>query len=298
MPDESPRSVIFGEVLFDQFPDGKPVLGGAPFNVAWHLQAFGQSPLFISRVGEDELGRRIREAMLDWGMDTTGLQSDSTHPTGTVAVNLRDGEPSFEIVADRAYDFIDAAEFPAMPSQGLLYHGSLALRHAVSRGAWESLRTHFRSRVFVDVNLRPPWYDDELLLRLLHGTRWLKLNEEELLILVSGGEDLIECAEQLQEQTGIELLILTRGSQGAVARDGKGELSRVAPAVEAAGVVDTVGAGDAFAGICLLGRLLAWPLDETLVRAQEFASAIVSVRGATVSDRSFYADFCKRWGLE
>jgi len=32
---------IFGEVLFDQFPDGQQVLGGAPFNVAWHLQAFG-----------------------------------------------------------------------------------------------------------------------------------------------------------------------------------------------------------------------------------------------------------------
>ena len=40
--------VVFGEVLFDIFPDGAKHLGGAPFNVAWHLQAFGDQPLFLS----------------------------------------------------------------------------------------------------------------------------------------------------------------------------------------------------------------------------------------------------------
>ena len=34
---------VFGEVLFDQFPDGANVLGGAPFNVAWHLKALNLS---------------------------------------------------------------------------------------------------------------------------------------------------------------------------------------------------------------------------------------------------------------
>ncbi|MBA1332725.1 carbohydrate kinase, partial [Candidatus Endoriftia persephone str. Guaymas] len=48
--------IIFGEVLFDCFEDGSRVLGGAPFNVAWHLQALGAAPLFISRVGDDSLG--------------------------------------------------------------------------------------------------------------------------------------------------------------------------------------------------------------------------------------------------
>ena len=47
------RLCVFGEVLFDHFPDGRRVLGGAPFNVAWHLQAFGEAPRFISRVGAD-----------------------------------------------------------------------------------------------------------------------------------------------------------------------------------------------------------------------------------------------------
>ena len=67
------RPVIFGEVLFDRFPDGSVVLGGAPFNVAWHLQAFGMAPLFISRVGNDALGRTIRDTMHCWEMDASGL---------------------------------------------------------------------------------------------------------------------------------------------------------------------------------------------------------------------------------
>ena len=76
--------VIFGEVLYDRFPDGSVVLGGAPFNVAWHLQAFGVAPLFVSRVGDDALGRSVRNTMIAWEMDTSGLQLDPVHPTGSV----------------------------------------------------------------------------------------------------------------------------------------------------------------------------------------------------------------------
>ena len=64
--------VIFGEVLFDCFPDGNSVLGGAPFNVAWHLQAFGLSPIVISSIGDDELGKKVKSAMLDWNMSARG----------------------------------------------------------------------------------------------------------------------------------------------------------------------------------------------------------------------------------
>ena len=88
------RITIFGEVLFDRFPDGSSVLGGAPFNVAWHLQAFGQRPLFISRIGRDRLGDTIRSAMQSWQMDVLGLQQDEIYPTGTVQVAIEQGEPS------------------------------------------------------------------------------------------------------------------------------------------------------------------------------------------------------------
>ena len=62
-------------------------------------------------------------------------------------------------------------------------------------------------------------------------------------------------------------------------------------------IVDTVGAGDAFASVLVLGLLNGWPLQQTLQRAQAFASSIVGVRGATVNDMAFYQGFCKDWEL-
>ena len=145
-----------GEVLFDSFSDGTEVLGGAPFNVAWHLQAFGQNPLFISRVGNDPLGHKIRTAMEKWGMTTVGLQVDSNHPTGTANVHLRNNEPTFEIVEDRAYDYINADALPSVTACSLLYHGSLVLRNTESRTTLNRLKQTLNSGIFVDVNLRPP----------------------------------------------------------------------------------------------------------------------------------------------
>lgn len=149
---------IFGEVLFDCFEDGSRVLGGAPFNVAWHLQAFGCKPLLISRVGEDAMGREIRDTMLQWGMSAAGLQLDSGHASGEVQVSLQAGQPSFDIVADRAYDHIDAGSLPRI-NPSLIYHGTLALRNAESAAALNHLLQHCQSPVFMDVNLRPPWWN-------------------------------------------------------------------------------------------------------------------------------------------
>jgi len=213
-PSKAP--LIFGEVLFDRFPDGSVVLGGAPFNVAWHLQAFGAAPLFVSRVGNDSLGRRIREAMSAWGMNSAGLQLDSQHPTGTVEVRFEDGEPAYDIVTGRAYDYIAAAAIPQL-SPSLIYHGTLALRGAVSAQALAALKTRFDAPVFLDVNLRPPWWELQATRQALDDARWVKLNEDELKLLGAGSGELGERARSLQRQHDIELLIVTRGGAGAIA---------------------------------------------------------------------------------
>jgi fructokinase len=288
--------VVFGEVLFDRFPDGSEVLGGAPFNVAWHLQAFGQRPLFVSRVGEDALGRRIGEYMRQWGMDTTGLQLDAEHPTGTVEVRIVDGEPSYDIVDDRAYDHIDAEALPSLPGAGLLYHGTLALRGTASRSAFEQVRLASGLPVFLDINLRAPWWQPDAARALLENARWVKLNEHELELFDVRGDDLAQRAESLQKDCGLELLVVTRGSRGALARTADGRLHEVAPRLDAE-VVDTVGAGDAFASVLILGLLNDWPLPKLLARAQDFAAGLVGVRGATVADPAFYARYRRDWGL-
>lgn len=299
--DRSKPPVIFGEALFDCFPDGTEVLGGAPFNVAWHLTAFDASPIFISRVGEDGLGDRIEQAMSERGMTRVGLQRDPAHGTGTVQVSLADGEPSYDIVSDRAYDHIDSGALPDLPAGALLYHGSLALRHRVSAKALGVLREALDPPVFLDVNLRDPWWDETAVRGMIDAARWVKLNADELGLLTPGVDasvtDPIEArALALVQRHGLELVIATLGAAGALALGADGTVCHIVPE-QSVQVVDAVGAGDGFASVLILGLLRGWPLPQTLQRAQAFASAMVGQRGATVSDPEFYAAFARDWGL-
>ena len=288
------RPLIFGEVLYDRFPDGSVVLGGAPFNVALHLQAFGAEPLFLSRVGDDPLGRRIRDTMHAWDMDTAGLQMDSAHATGSVEVRIDNDEPSFDIVARRAYDFVQLDALPPLGDAPLLYHGSLALRSADNRETLARILSRTGAPVFVDVNLRPPWWELEQLTSMLRNARWAKLNENELEILAPGGNDIHSRARVLQEDSSLDLVIVTLGAEGALARTRDGRHSRVRPEPSLR-LVDTVGAGDAFSAVSLLGLLRDWDLSTTLQRAQAFAGAVVGIRGATPESRGFYAPFIGDW---
>lgn len=291
------RPLIFGEVLFDRFPDGAAVLGGAPFNVAWHLQAFGCHPLLISRVGDDPLGREIRGQMQSWNMSTAGLQLDSAHPTGTVQVSYEDHEPSFDIVNERAYDFIDGDFLPPAADAGLLYHGSLALRNPHSRQALARLKKQYELPVFIDINLRPPWWDPALTQEWLEDARWLKLNEHELSKLVPEKSDRLQQVQTLQERYDLDCLFLTLGDAGACAYGKDGGLIEVRPDSQSS-VVDAVGAGDAFSSVIILGLLNDWPLEMMMARAQIFASRLVQHQGATVADREFYRPLCQQWDLE
>jgi fructokinase len=300
MTQQALRPLVFGEVLFDCFPDGSEVLGGAPFNVAWHLQGFGLAPLFVSRVGSDELGERILAAMTAWGMDTRGLQRDPGHSTGRVVVSFHDNEPSYEIVPEQAYDFIDGAAAQALLGAerfASLYHGSLIARHATARAALDKLRAA-KIPAFVDINLRDPWWRRPWLDEALRQARWAKLNEHELRTLASpSGEAIGEIealAEALRSSHGLQVLVVTRGAAGALVL-ADGTAAEVAP-VAAGDVVDTVGAGDAFSAVTMLGLLRGWPLRELAERAVDFAAAVCRMRGATAQDSELYRRYLRKWG--
>ncbi|WP_043325437.1 carbohydrate kinase family protein [Cyanobium gracile] len=291
---------VFGEVLLDCFPDATEVLGGAPFNVAWHLRGFGQSPRLVSRVGRDARGERIRSAMGDWGLDGSALQTDPIHATGRVSVTLVNGEPTYEIVSGCAYDFIEPPKPGMVPASGILYHGTLAVRHPPSAAALASLKSRHQGSIVLDVNLRPPWWSLETVLPLVDAAHHVKLNAAELALLTpdASPEDdrhaLAASMHPFAERHRLETLVVTRGALGALLWRG-GEIVSV-PAAAAVPVVDTVGAGDGFAAVLLLGLSQQWPWAETLARAGDFAAALVSQRGATIDDPSVYGQFLTSWG--
>ncbi len=286
---------IFGEVLFDCFPGGERVLGGAPFNVAWHLQAFGRSPRFISRVGTDEEGEIILQSMQRWGMSIQDLQRDQHRPTGRVIITLESGEPSYEILADVAYDFIDPSALRTLQAS-TLYHGSLGLRNPLAREALERLKENKPQRIFMDVNLRDPWWQKDSVLALVAEADWVKLNHDELLQLHGGSDDIIQAATTFRHKHQLQGLVVTLGEQGVLALDGDDHAHRIAPEINL-DLVDTVGAGDALSSVLILGLDLGWPLPQTIERAQAFASAIVGRRGAVVDDLAFYQSFIGAWQI-
>jgi fructokinase len=287
------RPLVAGEVLFDVLPNRERVLGGAPFNVAWHLQAFGLQPLMVTRVGTDESGDEVVASMEAWGMDTTGVQRDSAHPTGTVQVDLDDGEPTFHILPEQAYDYVDGEQAARVTSAGgfsLLYHGSLFSRGEVSRSALDHVKQISALPVFMDVNLRDPWWTrGHVDASILHA-RWVKLNEAELNSL-AGGSDTVD-ATAFRSANGLASLIVTRGVNGAAVVDDLG-VFEAAPPTDVK-VVDTVGAGDAFSAVFILGLTMRWPTEVSLARSLEFAAAMCTVPGATVNDRDFYSRFSSR----
>jgi len=99
-------------------------------------------------------------------MDVAALQVNEHYPTGQVTVHLQDGQPSYDIVTDQAYDHITATSAMAAVGEqpwALLYHGSLALREKESRETLDILLPLMDDKpmmpVFLDLNLRAPWWE-------------------------------------------------------------------------------------------------------------------------------------------
>jgi len=288
------QPILFGEVLFDCFADGNIVLGGAPFNVAWHLQGLGVMPLLISRVGNDERGNVVLRLMQEWGLPVDAVQVDPERPTGVVAVQVKEGEPSYNILPDQAYDAINAEAALATVQQapaGLIYHGSLILRNATSRAALLRLQAESGLPIFLDLNIRDPWWNPAHTVSLLRRATWVKLNSDELNSAMRGQFDTLEAQQQaareLFVQCELQMLVVTCGAQGAFMVLPEGILNGVP--VPTLNLVDTVGAGDGFSAVLIAGLMRGHPPQQMLDQAIVFASALCERRGATAQDEALYA---------
>jgi fructokinase len=217
---------------------------------------------------------------------------------------MEGGAHRFEILPLQAYDFIDAATaLDAVRSidPSLLYFGTLCQRHDVSR---QALRTVFGCTPaprFLDINLREPWYEAGTIEFSLRHAHFLKLNTEELEILSEvsriHGITLQDRAEKLLRTFGIGHLIVTCGEDGAWRMDEHGEIHGVQDRKRRLDIVDTVGAGDGFSAVCILGMMRRWPVAVALRRADAFAAAICGIRGAVPDLEDFYQPFLKEWNL-
>ncbi len=294
---------VFGEVLADIFPD-QMVLGGAPFNVARHLQAFGLHPVMITRTGHDALRTQFLQEMQRLKMDVSGLQIDAKYPTGQVKVQLTGDGHQFEILEDQAYDHIHAGITHMVTMSlkpAMVYFGTLAQRSMPSRLALDKFLEDGKCPRFLDVNLRAPFYNKHTIKRSLLRSDIVKLNEEELVIIAKyfkiDAVNLHDKAKQLAAEFNIKQMIVTAGAQGAWMIAGENVIETEAVSNTQATLIDSVGAGDAFSAVCMVANILNWDHSTMINRANEFAGAVCGIRGGAPTDVGFYTSFINNWKL-
>ncbi len=279
-----------GELLWDLLPAGAH-LGGAPANFASMAAALGATGVVASRVGDERPGREARAELKRHGLDISLVQTDAGHATGSARATLAsDGSAGYEIVPDVAWDYLQwTPELAKVAGHadaicfGTLAQRSPATRETIRRALGCSRPECLR---ILDVNLRPPFYTPELLEDSLRRANLLKLNNEELPLVLRAchlpSASEADAARMLQRHYGFRAVCITRGARGSViAFDDE---TVVHPGVTVK-VVDTVGAGDAFTA-ALAVQLIAGSTPERASDAANQVGAWIASQAGAMPDKN------------
>lgn len=269
--------VTLGEALIDFIPldDNNETFqkspGGAPANVAVGLSRLGANTSFVGKVGDDVLGRFLKETLEGYGVKTENMLMTKDVRTGVVFVTLGDGgERSFEFYIDPSADrFLTPEEISddLFSAHNLLHFGSISLISEPSKSATVAAVDKARENgllVSYDPNLRlglwPSEEEAKTTIRSMLGeVDVLKISEEELAFIT--GEEEIEAGIDALSSFAIPMIIVTLGAAGSrIYLEGRAPVYVDAMKVDA---VDTTGAGDAFvSGILYQLHLLTKPIRE------------------------------------
>ncbi len=272
--------VCFGELLWDVLPD-HALPGGAPMNVAYHLNKLGRNATLISRVGDDEKGRELVSILQGHGLDTGFIQLDKEHVTGIVPAAPNEfGEMQYEIVKPVAWDFIarKEANIKLVQEAGYFVFGSLAARSRRSKTSLLQLLENANKKV-LDINLRPPHFNKRIITELLEKADIIKMNQAELELITgwfASFKSLEDRMEVVQERFNISTLIVTLGADGALLLKEGHLYSHPGFKVQ---VADTIGSGDCFLAAFISQMLAQKPPVETLEFASGVGAFITSKKG-------------------
>jgi len=277
--------VGIGEALWDCLPEGRKI-GGAPANFAYHAGQFGFRSLAVSAIGDDPLGKEIKDKFdqrgLNYKLETVDF------PTGTVQVTLDDkGIPCYEIMENVAWDNIPySSELDDIAHNcKAVCFGSLAQRSEVSRETinrfLDAMPVSDDTYKIFDINLRQHFYCKETIENSLLKCNVLKINDEELVVVsrMFGCEGMSQedACRKILIDNGLKMLILTCGTEGSYVFS-KDEMSfQNTPKVE---VADTVGAGDSFTGSFIASILKGRSISDAHKRAVEVSAFVCTQNGA------------------
>ncbi len=254
--------------------------GGSAANTAAWMAATGHESWFVGCVGDDAFGREIRSMF-----DAVGVRSvlavSRARPTGTCVIIVDDKRERTMFPDKGANDELDdqalhnlklgPGDHLHMSAYVLLNPntqvvGRRMLDYASESGATTSLDA---------ASAGPLRADRDAILADLRLITVLIANEDEAVVL-SGSEDVDESLRMLA--TLVSTVVIKRGSHGVIARSSGSSVAQVGLPAE---VVDTTGAGDAFAAAFLSTWLTSGDLAAAVSAGQVLAVGSVSRVGAS-----------------
>lgn len=292
-----PEVVTLGECMGVLYPpdpvtldDARSLLwdvGGAEANMSIALARLGHTARFISRVGDDPFGRRVRAVLEAEGVDTSALVTDDGAPTGVFFREwLADG-------ARRVYYYRAGSAASRLAPEDLrpeLFAGArvvhltgitpaLSASCAATCLRAAELAKEAGAQLALDPNYRPRLWGPEAfraaLLPLLRQTGILLMGHEDARAAfgVEDEDAMLAAGAAL----GARVVVLKRAERGALAL--VEDRRYAAPAEPVAQAIDPVGAGDGFDAGFLAGWLRGWGVEEALRLGARVGAASVQALG-------------------
>ena len=269
------KILSFGEIIWDVY-ENESFIGGAPLNLAAHCSKQGAKSFMLSSVGNDDLGKNALEIVKNFNVNTDFVSVNQEKETGKCIVTLNEnGVPSYNVLTDVSYDYIKSPDNINELQFDFFCFGTLALR---SKENLETVKSILKNgnikKVYCDINIRPPFFSDNVILFALQNSNILKISDEELHFVtdVCGLKNLEDIAEKY---SNLEFILLTQGENGATVYDCKNKktFSENAPKVE---VKSTVGAGDSYSAAFLCEYLNSGDIEKAGKAGTQLSGFVVS----------------------
>jgi 5-dehydro-2-deoxygluconokinase len=269
-------------------------VGGCPANIAIGTARLGLKSGLITRVGDEAMGRFIREQMRREGVATQGIITDPHRLTALVILGVRD-EKQFPLIfyrdncADMALDENDIDEGFVASAGAVVVTGTHFAQPNTAAAQMKAIRVAKANgrKVVFDVDYRPNLWGllghgagEERYVRSDQVTAHLKpilpqcdliVGTEEELHIAGGSEDTLEAIRAIRALSS-GTIVCKRGPMGCVVFPGAIPAS-IEDGVKGPGfpveVYNVLGAGDAF----LSGFLRGWLRDESIETCCAYANA-------------------------
>lgn len=307
---------LYGEQIGGRLEDMQTFakyLGGSPANTAVGASRLGLRSAMLTRVGDEHLGRFVRESLAAEGVDVSQVRTDPKRLTALVFLGIRDRD-TFPLVfyreqcADMGITPTDVDPLFVASSRALLISGTHLSNPQTFDACLHAMLAarDAGTRVVLDIDYRPVLWgltspglgeqryvpSAQVSVQLQHVLPLCDLivGTEEEIHIAGGSDDSLAALRRIRGLAPEALVVMKRGPMGCVAYPGAIP-DRVDGGVTGPGfpvdVFNVLGAGDAF----MAGLLRGWVRDEPLERALAYANAC----GALVVSRHGCAPAMPSW---